>query len=811
MSINHMKKYISCIIFIAIGICSGYSQTQKAFIKAAEEAYATKNYYGALQWFTEALDFDRDSPELIYKVAESARQFEAYDLAAEKYKLLVDSLGEGNYPDASFYLGQMYQRMGKYEDAKNYYNIYVSEFGGVDVGMTAMAEKELASVDYAITRIEDIDKSADLNQFEVEVNTPYSEFGAIKKDEILYFSTMQYAEKETENFPPRSISKLHTLKEDVNAVIEGEINETNQLVAHSTFTTDGLTMIYTLCEYINDEDIRCDLYSRFVNEDGSFGMANKLPSPINVDSFTNTQPQVSFDSTLQSDVLYFVSDRDGGVGKLDIYAATMQSNGSFGEPQNVAEVNTPENEASPFYHSSSNTLYFSSDGRLGLGGFDVYSISRSTSGWTDVVNLRVPVNSSYHDLYYVLDNSGAEGYFSSNREGTMYLDPAQKACCFDIFKVSYDEVIIDLNALVFDELTTYPLEGATISLLDALTGDVIKMLTNEESNDFYFKLRKEKEYTILVEREYYNSQSISLSTVGITESKTFDKKIYLRTDRTQLKVETFNKRTNEELTGVQIRIKNLTKNSIDTIAINELNNKFHFYIELGNKYEIEASKFGFVTETDIVDLTEVSEPSLIERKMYLEVFDIEDYMPVTVYFENDHPNPTSKSINTDKIYGDLYNKYMGEKMDYLDNYVKKKQGQEKVDATNKLDGFFEGEVAGGYDKLKRFMRALKKELELGRSLEIAIKGYASPIADTKYNLALGQRRVSSIKNEILNYEGGLFRDYVRQGKLILTDISFGEETSPADVSDVAYNKALSVYSPEASRERRVQIVKITDQ
>ena len=810
MSINHMKKYISCIIFIAIGICSGYSQTQKAFIKAAEEAYATKNYYGALKWFSEALDFDRDDPNLIYKVAESARQFEAYDLAADKYKLIVDSLGEGNYPEASFHLGTMYQRLGKYEDAKNYYNIYVSEFSDVDKGMTATAKKELESVDYALTKLEDIDKSANLSEFEAEVNTPYSEFGAIKKDEILYFSTMQYAEKETENFPPRSISKLHTLEEGVNAVIEDDVNDTDLLVAHSTFTSDGLTMIYTLCEYINDEDIRCDLYSRLVNDDGSFGLPNKLPSPINIDSVSNTQPQISFDSTIQGDVLYFASNREGGIGKFDIYVSTVNSNGSYGVPVNVKEVNTIENEASPFYHSNTNTLYFSSDGRLGLGGYDVYSTSRTKDGWSDPVNLRIPINSSYHDLYYVLDDIGDEAFFSSNREGTMYLDPAQKACCFDIFKVSYDEVIIDLNALVFDDLTKEPLEKATITIIDALTGDVIEALTNDEGNDFYFKLRKDKEYTISVEREYYNSQTIPLSTIGVTESKNFNKEFYLKTDRTQLKLETFNKRTNEELTGVQIRITNLTTKSIDTIAVNELDNKFHFYLELGNKYEIEASKFGFVTETEIVDLSEISEPTLIEKKMYLEVFDIEDYMPVTVYFENDHPNPKSKSTNTDKIYGNLFTTYMAAKLDYLKAYTRKVQDQDKIEAESRFDGFFEGEVAGGYDKLKRFMRALKKELELGRSLEIAIKGYASPLADTKYNLALGQRRVSSVKNEILNYEGGLFRDYVRKGKLILTDISFGEETSPADVSD-RKNDIKSVYSVEASRERRVQIVKITDQ
>jgi len=811
MSINRMKKYISCIIFIVFGICSGYTQTQSAFIEAAEEAYANKNYYGALTWFTEALEFDPDDQELIYKVAQSARKFEAYDLAAEKYSMVVDSLGEGPYHDASFYLAEMYQRMGKYEDAKNYYSIYISEYSGEDEKLTARAKKELASVEYAISRIEDIDKSANMENMEAAINTPYSEFGAIKKEEVLYFSTMMYAEKNTENFPPRSISKLHTLKDSINEPIMGDINETDLLVAHSTFTTDGSTMIYTLCEYLNDEDIRCDLYSRMVNEDGTFGMAIKLPAPINIDSVTTTQPQITFDSTLQSEVLYFVSNREGGKGELDIYYAIVDSNGTYGEPVNMTEVNTPENDASPFYHSGTNTLYFSSDGRLGLGGYDVYSISRTSTGWSAINNMRVPINSSYHDLYYVLDDDASEAYFSSNREGAMYIDPAKKACCFDIYKVNYDEVILELDVLVYDALSSDPLDGVTVLLKDALTGEVIESITNDDENDFYFKVRKDKEYLIHVERPFYNSQTIPFSTLDETESKRFEKKIYLKTDRTQLLLETFNKRTQEELSGVRISITNMTTGEIDTIAVNELDNKFRFYLENGHKYKIEASKFGFVTEMDMVDLSDTKEPTLINKKMYLEVFDIEDYMPVTIYFENDHPNPTSKSVNTDKIYGDLYDDYMAAKMEYLKNFTKKKRGQEKAEAEKSLDAFFEGEVAGGYDKLKRFMRALKKELELGRSLEIAIKGYASPIADTKYNLALGQRRVSSIKNELLNYENGVFREYLRQGKLIVTDISFGEETSPNTVSDRISNRDLSVYSPEASRERRVQIVKITDQ
>lgn len=806
-----MRHYISIIALCLISGSSLYGQTQKAFLKAADEAYENKNYYGALKWYTEALEFEEDDPALVYKVAESARNFEAYDIAAEKYQLLADSLGAEAYPDATYHLGGMLYKLGKYDEAKKYYNMYLSEYSGTDSLLTIEAERELSSVEFAISRQDDIDKSADIIEVEQEVNTPYSEFGAIKKGEALYFTTMKYAEKASDNFPPRSISKIHTLQDEVNAVIEGELNDSDKLIAHTTFSTDETMMYYTVCEYINDEDVRCDIYSRFINEDGSFGAATKLPSPMNIDSMTNTQPQISFDSTEMKDVMYFVSDRDGGVGQLDIYKAVINENGSFNEPINVTELNTKGNDVTPFFNTKSNVLYFSSDGRQGLGGYDVYFTEVSRSGFGDVTHMRMPVNSSYHDLYYTINGEETEAYYSTNRAGATYVDEALKACCFDIYKVEYDEVIIDLNTLVFDDFTKDPLPGATAILIDAITGDTIKALTNEDSNDFYFKVKRDKDYKLHISRPFYNSKVVDISTVGITESTVIDEKVYLKTDRMQLDIETFNKRTQEELAGVQIVLKNLTTGKIDTIALNELGNDFHLYPELGYKYEIEASKFGFVTEREIVDLTNISEPGLIEKKMYLEVFDIEDYMPVTVYFDNDYPNPRSKSADSDKVYGNLFNDYMLEKSDFIKNYTKRLPAGQRADGAGEIDNFFEGDVVGGYDKLKRFMRALKKELELGRSLDIAIKGYASPIADTRYNLALGQRRVSSVENEILNYEGGIFREYVRTGKLIITDISFGEETSPAGISDKASEKSRSVYGVDASRERRVQIVKISDQ
>jgi len=804
-------KYIYATMLLIVSSASMYGQTQKAYIKAADEAFDAKNYYGAITWYTEALEFDEDDVDLIYKLAESAREFEAYDIAAMNYRLLVDSLAQDSFPDAVFHLGEMFQRQGKYEDAKQYFNMYLSEYSDDNEEMTESANRGLESVEYAIEKLEDIDKSAELTQLDALVNTPYSEFGAYKKGDELYYTTMRYAEKDPLELPARSISKIHRATEDLDAAIEGSLNDTDKLVAHTTFTSDGNTMYYTLCEYVTGEEVRCDLYSRMLNDDGSFGEGTKLPAPINIDSTTNTQPQISFDSLLQKDVMYFVSDRDGGQGGLDIYTTIINDNGSFTEPVNLTAINTESNEATPFMHVKSNTLYFSTEGRKSLGGYDVYSSMKNGEEFESIVHLRSPINSSYHDLYYMLDEFGDEAYFSSNREGASYVDEALKACCFDIYNVKYDEVILELDALVFDDFTKELLDGATVTLIDSETGEVIEALTNEDGNDFYFKLKRDRNYKLKVERPFYNSETIDISTVGITESTKITKEIYLTTDRMQLAVETFNKRTKEELAGVQIVLKNLTTGTVDTIAINENGNDFYFYPKLGYKYELQASKFGFVTETEIVDLTEITEPGKIERKMYLEVFDIEDYMPVVVYFENDQPNPKSKSVNTDAIYGNLFSDYMSEKSVYMKNYTKKLSGQDLINGKGEVDEFFEGDVVGGYDKLKRFMRALKKELQLGRSLDIAIKGYTSPLADTRYNLALGQRRVSSVENEILSYENGFFRDYVASGKLIITDISFGEETAPETVDDTPVNKSKSVYSVDASRERRVHIVKITDQ
>ena len=89
-----------------------------------------------------------------------------------------------------------------------------------------------------------------------------------------------------------------------------------------------------------------------------------------------------------------------------------------------------------------------------------------------------------------------------------------------------------------------------------------------------------------------------------------------------------------------------------------------------------------------------------------------------------------------------------------------------------------------------------------------MKGYASPVAATTYNLYLGQRRVSSVRNEIDRYNNGSIKKYIDSGQLVINDISYGETLAPQGISDSSQNKRLSVYSVEASKERRVEIIQV---
>ncbi len=811
---NKMKPmtYLKYILFfvlctLSIGLFA-QSPTKKQYITEAEKAFANKNYYAALVYYNEALEFDQNDATILYKSAESARLFNSYSVAAKKYHYLIDTLQDNQFSDAVFWLADMKQRMGQYTEAQKYYNLYSAEHGGSDTLLTDLTKKQLAAITFALDQKISPSKEKRFEKLGEDINTVASEVSGLKYGDDFYFSSMNYkSQPQNRKELSKDISKI--LKKDKSETVEllpGYINERERLVSNISINHDGTMAYYTLCDYINGTDVRCEIYRSQLDSLGNMSNEFKLLDPINIDSTTSTHPHITIDKETGKEILYFVSDREGGVGRLDIWYSLLDSKFGFSEPINISDINTSGDDITPFYSNSSDFLYFSSDFRQGYGGFDIYKSAKTNDAFGNVVILTQPFNSSYNDIYYSEDREGNTAYLSSNREGALFVDEYFESCCYDIYKMDLIKVDIDLNVLTYDKLTGRDLKKATVQLIDNETGIELDRVTNMEGIDHQFVLQEDRNYMIVATRENYFPDTIYLSTVGIEESQSIDKKMFLETDRLLLDVFTFTTIGQIPLEGCTVTLIDLTDGK-EITEINPLGNEFNFMPEIGREYKIVAKKEGYKDAEEYLDTRIYDKPTLITKKLYLDKFILQDLLPIALYFDNDLPDLASRSTMTKAKYGELVDNYVASKETYKSNYVKPLKDNEKENAAENFEIFFEGDVKGGYDKFKMFLNNLQQELEAGNQVELVLKGYASPRADNKYNLALGQRRVNSVKNEMIFFENEELKKYYLAGQLVITDISFGKELAPPNVSGDLKDRRKSVYSLDASRERRVEILR----
>jgi tetratricopeptide (TPR) repeat protein len=442
-------KNISIILFIICLASSLQSQSFKAYSNAAEEAFIGKDYYSALVFFNQALEFKKKRTDIMYKAAESARQINAYGQAETYFKTIAETDELNKYPLASLYLAEAQQKLGKYEMARNNFAVFIAD-NPDDTENVEIAQLGINACEWA----QEIDSSSTTNvaAMGAHVNTPYSEFGASIFEDEVTFSSMRYKREQEElKLPDQLYSKILNSKEEGEASIIKTFDSEYDMTANSTFNKDRTKVYYTKCRYINNVDIRCQIYMRTIGADGTYGPEVSMPDFINLEGSTSTHPNVSFDTHEQAEYLYFVSDRSGGKGKMDVWRSKMSTDGNFERPTNVEFINTSANEITPSFHSPSQTLYFSTDGRIGMGGFDIFKTVKVKDSWAEIENIGPPVNSSLNDIYFVLGDDFSTGLLSSNRIGSMYLDPSNEACCYAVYQAEF--ITLELIATAYDNNT----------------------------------------------------------------------------------------------------------------------------------------------------------------------------------------------------------------------------------------------------------------------------------------------------------------------------------------------------------------------
>jgi outer membrane protein OmpA-like peptidoglycan-associated protein len=188
--------------------------------------------------------------------------------------------------------------------------------------------------------------------------------------------------------------------------LNGNANEGAQTLSH-----DGRIVIFTACGR-NNEPTGCDLYMSVRTAKG-WGQPRNLGAPVN-STYWESFPSLSIDGL----TLYFASNRRGGYGGTDLWCCTLEE-GRWSEPRNLGPaINTPGNETSPYIHFDDKTLYFSSDGHLGMGGADLYMAKRlNDNTWGEVKNLGYPINTSGDEASLIVAPDGRTARFASDRYG----------------------------------------------------------------------------------------------------------------------------------------------------------------------------------------------------------------------------------------------------------------------------------------------------------------------------------------------------------------------------------------------------------
>ncbi|MGQ0828246.1 MAG: OmpA family protein [Bacteroidota bacterium] len=285
-------------------------------------------------------------------------------------------------------------------------------------------------------------------------------------------------------------------------------------------TLDRSSYFFTRWSTTNKNE--CAIYTSKMMSDKWFA-AEKMNEHVNVEGYKSMHPALTSDAN----TLYFSSNRPGGYGKMDIWYVTLDDAGKvMGPPKNLGpNVNTPEDEVTPFYHNFTSSIFFSSEGHPGFGGLDIFNTSLSDDSlWQKPRNLGSPVNSSKDDAYYILERSQQHGFLTSDRKECA---DCPSGACYRVYSVDKEPNVYNLSGVVYNAETNEVIANALITFKD-IRGDKEEFFIITDANGYYSTpLNEGMELYIKAQKNKFFGDAGNISTTGLTESQNFEKDFFL--------------------------------------------------------------------------------------------------------------------------------------------------------------------------------------------------------------------------------------------------------------------------------------------
>jgi len=499
-----MKYFL--IIFILIIECIipdiGYSQgfhtlSDRALrhYKDGVEAFDYLDFSKAESDFREAILIDKGFFEAYMMLGELTLKQKRYTEASLNYKTAVkiDSLF---FKPVYFSLGLAEMMSGDYSNALIHFNVYLAQTGMSEKNKI-VAAKNAKNCEFAINAVRN---PVPFNPVSIgsSINTQDDEYWpSITADGLTLMFTRQQLSGKTSYTRAMSQEDFYVSYFSDNAWQKafnaGSPLNTRQNEGAQTLSSNGNYMYFTAC----DRPVglgSCDIYFSSLN-DGQWTEPANLRSPVN-SAYWESQPSISADGN----ILFFSSSRPGGMGGKDIWYSTLDEKNMWTNPVNMGNaINTDGDEMSPFIHFDGKTLYFASEGRIGLGGFDIYLTRMNTdSTWSEPQNLGYPINTYNDEMGLIIESGGQKAYFSSIRNK----ENGKDIFYFDLYESARPNPVSYLKGKVYDKETGSLLK-ADYELINLSTNKITVKSSTDRMGNFLVCLPSGFNYGINVSKPGY--------------------------------------------------------------------------------------------------------------------------------------------------------------------------------------------------------------------------------------------------------------------------------------------------------------------
>ncbi|MCX6283453.1 MAG: OmpA family protein [Bacteroidetes bacterium] len=532
MKILHPASCILFIMLLALGayarqagnkLSTGNKKAEKAFI-AAMQAYQARDYNLAIIEVTQALRADSNFCEALILKGDLFSDLKKPSEAINEYKkvLRINPLFSNNL---YFIIGSLELLLGRYGDAEMDFSTYLDGKNVPDI-KRKKAASQLANARFGI--------AATLHPVPFEpvnlgdsINTRYDEYiNSITTDEEkLYFTRKIPRSEKNPELRGYEEDFYSAIKADSahwrNAISLGRPINTSGNEGALNISPDGQYLFFAGCDR-PDGLGSCDLYWA-KRAGGTWTEPENLGPTVNSTSW-DSQPCFSSDGK----TLYFASKRPGGKGSSDIWKTELSADGSWTEPVNLGDsINTAFEEMAPFIHGDGQTLYFSSKGHPGMGGYDLfYSRRKPDNTWSKAVNLGFPINTFSDEMVLVVNSRGDKAYISSDKFGGK---GRQDIYQFPLYKEAGPVPSTYFKGIVFDSETKKRLQ-ARFELSDLSDGKIVAASVSDPVNgEFMLVLPIDKDYGLNVSEDGYLFYSDNFSLKGLlVANKPFIKNIGLK-------------------------------------------------------------------------------------------------------------------------------------------------------------------------------------------------------------------------------------------------------------------------------------------